>query len=141
MVVYSIVVGDFGLCVIEMGLLVLCVYCDKVVGYVFDDVLVVFWGMVLVGCGFWFLLIVFIFKCGDCIVIDEIFGLVVVVLMFDDEVDVISLVNDIVYGLFGLIWIDDLFCVLWVVWVVEFGNLLVNLYLLVCFNILFGGFK
>jgi len=77
----------------------------------------------------------------DLVWCEEVFGFVVVVLLFDDEVDVICMVNDMVYGLFGLIWICDVGWVLWVVWVVEVGNLLVNLYLLVWYFMLFGGFK
>jgi len=103
---------------------------------------VVFAGLVLDGDGFWVLLLVVIVDdLGVWIWCEEVFGLVVVVMLFDDEVDVVVKVNDIEYGLFGLIFINDFGKGLWVVCGVEVGNLSVNLYLLVCYWMLFGGYK
>lgn len=69
------------------------------------------------------------------------FGFVVVVMFFDDEVDVICLVNDMVYGFVGFVWMENLGCVVCVVWGVCSGVFLVNFYFLVCYVMFFGGMK
>lgn len=77
----------------------------------------------------------------DPVVCEEIFGLVVVVVVFCGEVEVVALVNDTIYGFFGSIWMCDGVKVLCVACVVEIGVLLINSNTLVRVLMLFGGFK
>lgn len=49
------------------------------------------------------------------IVCEEVFGLIGVIICFKDEVEVIRIVNDILFGLVGVVWIEN---VCWVYWMI-----------------------
>lgn len=71
----------------------------------------------------------------------EIFGLVVVVIFFEDEVEVIVIVNDSEFGLVGVVWMCDVVCVYWVVVGVNVGIFWVNSYKIINVVLFFGGFN
>lgn len=76
-----------------------------------------------------------------CINQEEIFGLVVSIVLFDIEVEVLEFVNGILYGFFVILWIQD---VSWVYCMVEYlqvGIVWVNCWMLCDLCILFGGMK
>lgn len=61
-----------------------------------------------------------------CFVKNEVFGLVLYVVLFDDEEEVIVLVNDMVYG-FGIsIWMENISCVYCVVLWICVGYVWIN---------------
>lgn len=72
---------------------------------------------------------------------EEIFGLVVCVIIFKDEVEVIEIVNDIFYGLGVGVWICDMYQVYQIFCVVEVGCVWVNNYYVYLVYVLFGGYK
>ncbi|HAB19674.1 MAG TPA: aldehyde dehydrogenase [Verrucomicrobiales bacterium] len=72
---------------------------------------------------------------------EEIFGPVVVITPFDDEVTMLNEVNASPYGLSGSIWTNDLSRALRVVRAVESGVLSVNSHSSVHVEAPFGGFK
>lgn len=74
-------------------------------------------------------------------VCEEIFGLVLVISVFDFEDEVICLVNDSCYGFVVLLWSDDLYCVYWVVWCLNVGMVLVNIVDVLDVVVFFGGGK
>lgn len=76
-----------------------------------------------------------------CLVCEEFFGFVGLVFCFEDEVEVIVMVNDIEYGLVVYFYICDYGCIWWVGEVFEYG--MVGLNIGVIFNevVLFGGVK
>ena len=72
---------------------------------------------------------------------EEVFGPVVAVMPFDDEVDAIRLANDTEYGLSGSIYTRDVGRALRVARAIESGNLSVNSHSSVRYWTPFGGYK
>lgn len=105
--VVCICFGDLFVDDINFGLLVSFFYCDNVLCYIesgkCEGVCLLCGGEVLKGDGFdngvWVVLMVFI-DCSDemIIVCEEIFGLVMLIFSYVDEVEVICCVNVIEYG-------------------------------------------
>ena len=139
--VKGVVVGDPSSKDTEMGPLVSASHRDSVAAYVPDDAPVAFRGSAPNGPGYWFPPTVLTPQRTDRTVTEEIFGPVVTVLPFEDEVDAIALANDTQYGLSGSIWTDNLSRAVRVSRAVEAGNLSVNSHSSVRFNTPFGGFK
>ena len=125
----------------EMGPLVSRSHHEKVASYVPDDAPVAFRGTAPGGPGWWFPPTVLTPKRDDAVVREEVFGPVVAVLPFDDEVDAIEVANDSAYGLSGSIWTRDLSRAVRVSRAVEAGNLSVNSHSSVRYSTPFGGFK
>ena len=125
----------------EMGPLVSRSHREKVASYVPDDAPVAFRGTAPGGPGWWFPPTVLAPKRDDAVVREEVFGPVVAVLPFDDEVDAIEVANDSAYGLSGSIWTRDLSRAVRVSRAVEAGNLSVNSHSSVRYSTPFGGFK
>jgi acyl-CoA reductase-like NAD-dependent aldehyde dehydrogenase len=78
---------------------------------------------------------------GDPVWTDEIFGPVISLMPFDDEVDAICLANDTPYGLSGSIFTRDVGRALRVARAVESGTLSINSHSSVRYWTPFGGFK
>ena len=125
----------------EMGPLVSRSHREKVASYVPDDAPVAFRGTAPGGPGWWFPPTVLTPKRDDAVVREEVFGPVVAVLPFDDEVDAIEVANDSAYGLSGSIWTRDLSRAVRVSRAIEAGNLSVNSHSSVRYSTPFGGFK
>ena len=75
------------------------------------------------------------------VAVEEIFGPVVVVIPFEDEMDAIRLANDTPYGLSGSLWTRDIGRALRVARAVETGTLSVNSHSSVRYWTPFGGMK
>jgi betaine-aldehyde dehydrogenase len=75
------------------------------------------------------------------VVVDEIFGPVVVVLPFDDEAEVIARANSVRYGLAGSVWTSHVQRAMRVAQALEFGTVWVNDHLPLCAEMPHGGFK
>ena len=127
----------------EMGPLISAKQRDAVASYVEgDSVDIAFRGNAPDGAGFWYPPTVVLPKStNDRIWREEVFGPVVSVLPFTDEVDAISKANDTEYGLSGSIWTRDLGRALRVSRAIEAGNLSVNSHSSVRYSTPFGGFK
>ncbi|MCM3695245.1 aldehyde dehydrogenase family protein [Microbacterium oleivorans] len=124
----------------EMGPLISAAQRDRVASYV-DGADVAFRGSAPDGDGFWFAPTVVLAGRDDRIAKEEVFGPVVAVLPFDDEVDAIALANDTVYGLAGSIWTRDLGRGIRVSRGVRSGVLSVNSHSSVRYSTPFGGMK
>ncbi|MDT3329703.1 aldehyde dehydrogenase family protein [Microbacterium sp. KSW-18] len=124
----------------EMGPLISAGQRDRVASYV-EGANVAFRGSAPEGEGFWFAPTVVLAGRGDRIATEEVFGPVVAVLPFDDEVDAIALANDTVYGLAGSIWTRDLGRGIRVSRGVQSGVLSVNSHSSVRYTTPFGGMK
>ncbi len=126
----------------EMGPLISRGQWETVSGYVPDDAEVAFRGSCPSGPGFWFPPTV-LTPSGpaDRAYREEIFGPVVSVLAFEDEVEAVTLANDGPYGLSGSIWTSDVGRALRVSRAVETGALSVNSHSSVRYWTPFGGYK
>lgn len=89
---------------------------EYIVDVVFKGVKVVFGGKLYVFGGIFFELIILVDVLKNVLVFkDEIFGLLVLVFCFKDEVEVIVMFNDIEFGLVFYFYVCDLVCVFCVV--------------------------
>jgi acyl-CoA reductase-like NAD-dependent aldehyde dehydrogenase len=140
--VKGVVVGDPGSDATEMGPLISAQHKQKVASYVPDDAPVAFRGSAPEGSGFWFPpTVVTPPNLQDPLAADEIFGPVVAVVPFADEIDAVDMANYTEYGLSGSIWTRDVGRALRVSRGVEAGNLSVNSHSSVRYWAPFGGFK
>ena len=125
----------------EMGPLISAQQKQAVTGYL-DEVDVAFAGSTPGGDGFWVPpSVVTVDDPAARIWREEVFGPVVAVMPFDDEVDAIARANDTEYGLSGSIFTSDLGRGLRVARGVEAGNLSVNSHSSVRYWTPFGGYK
>lgn len=125
----------------EMGPLVTSVHRDSVASFVDDDK-VAFRGSAPTGPGNWFAPTVLApSSLDDRCMREEIFGPVVAVVPFKDEVEALEIANSTEYGLSGSIWTRDVGRVIRVARGVESGNLSVNSHSSVRYSTPFGGFK
>lgn len=67
--------------------------------------------------------------------------MVLVVIFFDSEEDVVCIVNDMDFGLVVVVWIVDFSCVYWMVCVIKVGVVYVNIYGGVDVIVFLGGVK
>lgn len=116
---------------IVMGLLINVVVWDQVVGkvvkVVVQGVWVVLGGQLLEGKGYFYLLILLLDVCQEMdIIYEEIFGLVLLVVVFLIFDEVLVMVNDSDYGLIFLIYICDLNVVMKVIKGLKFGEIYIN---------------
>lgn len=103
---------------------------------------IAFQGEVPSGPGFWFPpTVLHPIDDNDPAAREEIFGPVVSVLAFDREDEVVTRVNESIYGLAGSIWATDGARALRVARAVEAGALAINSYTSVRLGVPFGGFK
>jgi acyl-CoA reductase-like NAD-dependent aldehyde dehydrogenase len=125
----------------EMGPLISAAHRDRVDSYVSEgDVL--FRGEVPDGAGFWYpATVVAPDSEADPLMTEEVFGPVVAVFPFEDELDAIRLSNATDYGLSGSIWTRDVGRAFRVARATESGNLSVNSHASVRYWTPFGGFK
>lgn len=146
-----VIVGDlsigFGLdLIMQINLLVLVRQQEWVLGMiesgVVEGVSVVCGGVCQGEMGFYVQLMIFVdVILGMQVVCEEIFGLVLVVMFFDDFDEVVCLVNDSIYGFGVSIWFNDLCQVMDLVFRIKVGMVWVNVYNLFDLLMLFGGFK
>ena len=126
----------------EMGPLISAGQRERVASYVTDESQVAFRGSAPDGAGFWYPPTVLApTDLADRVLHEEIFGPVVAVVPFDDELDAIRIANDSEFGLSGSIWTRDLGRALRVSRAVQAGNLSVNSHSSVRYWTPFGGFK
>jgi acyl-CoA reductase-like NAD-dependent aldehyde dehydrogenase len=141
--VKAVAVVDPGRDDAQMGPLISAGQRETVSSYVEGDGAdVAFRGSAPDGPGFWYAPTVVLPKSrADRVWRDEVFGPVVSVLPFRDEVDAIAAANDTEFGLSGSVWTRDLGRALRVSRGVESGNLSVNSHSSVRYSTPFGGFK
>ena len=126
----------------EMGPLITAAQRETVASFVPDDSLVAFRGSAPEGPGFWYPPTVLApTDPQDRVLREEIFGPVVAVVPFDDEVDAVRIANDSEFGLSGSIWTREVGRAIRVSRAIESGNLSVNSHSSVRYWTPFGGFK
>jgi acyl-CoA reductase-like NAD-dependent aldehyde dehydrogenase len=135
-------VGNPALESTEMGPLISRGHWETVSSYVPDAAPVAIVGSCPTGPGYWYPPTVLAPVTADSQAFqEEIFGPVVSVTPFDDELDAIRLANNSEYGLSGSIWTRDLGRAIRVSRGIETGNLSVNSHSSVRYWTPFGGFK
>lgn len=75
------------------------------------------------------------------IVQEEVFGFVLIVEIFSFEKEVIVFVNDIIYGLVGVVWLKDIEKCECVVVCLRMGIVWINDFYLYFVQVLWGGYK
>jgi acyl-CoA reductase-like NAD-dependent aldehyde dehydrogenase len=125
----------------DMGPMVSAAQRDSVQGYI-DGANVAFTGHRPTSEGYWLApTVVESGSTDEAVWREEVFGPLVAVMPFDDEVEAVALANDTEYGLSGSIFTSDLGRALRVARGVESGNLSVNSHSAVRYWTPFGGFK
>lgn len=76
-----------------------------------------------------------------CIAREEVFGPVLSIIPFDDEVDAIEIANDTIYGLAAGVWTSSIRRAIKVADALNAGTVWVNTYRVVSYMAPFGGFK
>ncbi len=126
----------------EMGPLISATQFQRVSEFLPERTPIAFQGNKPSGPGYWFAPTVLTPKdSNDRAYREEIFGPVVSVLPFEDEVDAVRIANDSEYGLSGSIWSRDVGRAVRVSRAVEAGNLSVNSNSSVRYWTPFGGYK
>lgn len=146
--VECIVVGDLCLMEIGIGLVVSCMQFECIQYFIWfgieEGVMFVVGGFGwLEGFvdGFYVWLMVFLnVMLGMMIVMEEIFGLVLLIMIYWIEDEVVVFVNDLVYGFVVYVQLKDFECVCWIVVWLCVGNVYIN-YLVWNLVVLFGGYK
>ncbi|HYI35307.1 MAG TPA: aldehyde dehydrogenase family protein [Thermoleophilaceae bacterium] len=126
----------------QMGPLISAAHREEVASFVPEGAPVATRGTAPEGDGFWYPPTV-LAPVGqhDRAAVEEIFGPVVCVIAFDDEVDAVAKANDTIYGLSGSVWTRDGAKALRVARAVDTGVLSVNSNTSVRVSTPFGGFK
>lgn len=145
-VVVECVYGDLQDDRIMLVLMVCVDLCDELYRQVqvsvVKGVIVLFGGELVVGLYVGYLVIIFDYVVFGMLVYDEeLFGLVVVILCVCDDVDVLCVVNDIIFGFGGSVWSGDLVCGEVIVKCLECGVVFVNVIVKSDVCLLFGGIK
>src|SRR5215208_2547672 len=126
----------------EMGPLISADHRERVAAYVPEDAPVAIRGEAPEGSGFWFPPTVLApLSNDDRAAREEIFGPVVVVILFEDEEDAIRQAHDTEYGLSGSIWTENGARAVRVARRMETGVISVNSNTSVRVATPFGGFK
>lgn len=95
----------------------------------------------LLGGNFFIFMVIGDVQLGLLLLQEEIFGLVVVLVKFDDEQQVIEQVNNIIYGFVFYFYSNDVVCIWCVFEQLEYGMVGINIGLIFNEVVLFGGVK